>query len=155
MQIYSPFGWRTSSAPPKPTFITLPYPATFNPSITAILPVHITLSRLIISVVTLANLAAISMSGICPLIPMMMRTAALTQIASAQYWPSCSFYRFSALTYLSGVTCITYASYLSDVSYSIPCQESVYLSASAELQDFWLCCSQRGLTLEFRIRHNQ
>lgn len=66
------------SAPPKPTFITLPYPATFNPSITAILPVHITLSRLIISVVTLANLAAISMSGICPLIPMMMRTAALT-----------------------------------------------------------------------------
>jgi len=56
----------------------LPYPATFNPSITAILPVHITLSRLIISVVTLANLAAISMSGICPLIPMMMRTAALT-----------------------------------------------------------------------------
>ncbi|WP_257230053.1 hypothetical protein, partial [Acinetobacter sp. YH12251] len=76
--IYSPFGWRTSSAPPKPTFITLPYPATFNPSITAILPVHITLSRLIISAVTLANLAAISMSGICPLIPMMMRTAALT-----------------------------------------------------------------------------
>ncbi|ENV75163.1 hypothetical protein F944_02649, partial [Acinetobacter ursingii DSM 16037 = CIP 107286] len=33
----------------------------------------------------------------------------------------------SALTYLSGVTYTTYASYLSDVSYSIPCQESVHL----------------------------
>lgn len=32
-----------NSASPKPTFIALPYPATFNPSTTAILPVHITL----------------------------------------------------------------------------------------------------------------
>ncbi|OYW67167.1 MAG: hypothetical protein B7Z24_07795 [Pseudomonadales bacterium 32-42-5] len=31
------------SAPPKPTFIALPYPATFNPPTTAMLPVHIIL----------------------------------------------------------------------------------------------------------------
>ncbi|MDH0656802.1 MULTISPECIES: transposase [Acinetobacter] len=32
-----------NSAPPKPTFIALPYPAAFNPSTIAMLPVHITL----------------------------------------------------------------------------------------------------------------
>jgi hypothetical protein len=43
------------------------------------------------------------------------------------YFQQCHFYRFSTSTYLSGITYITYASHLSDLSYSIPCQEFVHL----------------------------